>query len=280
MQPVTVTVTGDGSGQRSRQSHHHRRDREVDATGAAVSQPESVSGYGKVTASGDDHYGHVGQIDPYKDDEHIFLKFDGDNDLYAYEHSEVEPVTTKPPRRPSGKAEKKTSAAHTEVPPTTPLGSRAARTARPVAPPSKPSLGSPLPAVQRFWVGLPMAGRIAVLAVSLIVIAGSVAAIAFSYSSGSGPGSGVGQTRTADSGFSGYKGDRDAGALQADTGLSDPAGYARTVCNLRAQGFSEQRTIELNATGLRGERERAVTDQDALLVVASEYHFCPEYYNR
>lgn len=82
----------------------------------------------------------------------------------------------------------------------------------------------------------------------------------------------------ADPTFNGSKGDRDARAYGADTGLNDPAGYAQIVCRMRASGLSEHETINMNVTGLHGEHERNVTGQDVLLVLAAEYHFCPQYY--
>ena len=51
----------------------------------------------QVVAADDDHYGHIGLVDPsYQDDEHIFLKFEGDQDLYAFEPIEIAPVTGAP----------------------------------------------------------------------------------------------------------------------------------------------------------------------------------------
>lgn len=56
--------------------------------------------WARVTASGNDHYGEIGQIDPaYQDEEHVFMQFKGDRDLYAFERSEIQPVTDAPAER-------------------------------------------------------------------------------------------------------------------------------------------------------------------------------------
>ncbi len=62
----------------------------------------SPGSWARVTASGDDHYGQIGQIDPaYQDEVHVFLQFEGESDLYAFERSEIEPVRDPPARQAS-----------------------------------------------------------------------------------------------------------------------------------------------------------------------------------
>jgi Protein of unknown function (DUF2510)/Protein of unknown function (DUF732) len=128
--------------------------------------------------------------------------------------------------------------------------------------------------VKGFWAGLPTMGRVALVAAPIVVIFMAIIA------AGASSGNSVSHRAGAEAGFSGRKGDRDARAYWEDTGrlLNDPASFAQVVCRVRASGASEDQAIDLNVTGLHGEHQRDVNDQDVLFIVAAEYHFCPQYY--
>lgn len=67
----------------------------------------SPGSWARVTASGDEHCGQIGQIDPaYQDEVHVFMQFEGDRDLYAFERSEIEPLTEAPAGQRSHRVER------------------------------------------------------------------------------------------------------------------------------------------------------------------------------
>ncbi len=118
-----------------------------------------------VTASEDSHQGQIGTVDPRleSDDEHVFLRFGDDPEIHAFRHDEVVADSDSPPTP-------RVASIHEEPAPTMqPPPSQKPATAQPF-PQSRPSAGDQDPKVKQFWAALPTMGRLAVVAVPVIVI--------------------------------------------------------------------------------------------------------------